>query len=298
MNFNEELNKYQELINKELDKRLPNLQTLQKDIYQSMRYSIFAGGKRIRPILNLKACELVDGNIEDAMVFAVALEMIHTYSLIHDDLPAMDDDDYRRGRLTNHKVYGEAIAILAGDGLLNYAFESVLGYMLEHNKNDMKYLKAVNKIAKAAGVQGMIGGQIVDILSEGKDIKKEELEFIHKHKTSALIEASIISGAIVGGANIEDLEKLKIYSEALGLCFQIRDDILDKIGQQDKLGKDIGSDESNDKVTFVSLYGVEKSIEMTEMLCDQAKKSLEHFSNKEAVDFFKAMADFFVYREN
>lgn len=298
MNFKEELAKYKDIVNGELDKRLPDFDSLQRDIFKSMRYSVFAGGKRIRPIINLKACELVGGKLEDSIPFALSLEMIHTYSLIHDDLPAMDDDDFRRGRPTNHKVYGEAVAILAGDGLLNYAFESVLGYLIDNNKSDIKYIKAANSIAKAAGVGGMIGGQIVDILSEGKVIEKEEIEFIHKHKTSALIEASIISGAIVGGANTDQLNNLEIYAQALGLCFQIRDDILDVIGDQDKLGKDIGSDESNNKATFVSIYGLEKSIDMTQKLCEKAKESLEIFENKEVVEFFKDMADYFVYRES
>lgn len=297
MNFTEELKKYREIINNELDKKLPNFDSLQKSVFDSMRYSVFAGGKRIRPILNLKACELVGGNINDSLPFAVALEMIHTYSLIHDDLPAMDNDDYRRGRLTNHKVFGEAVAILAGDGLLNYAFESILGFMIDNNKNDIRYLNAMNSIAKASGVQGMIGGQIVDILAEDKEINKDELEFIHKLKTSALIEASIISGAIVGGADNEEINKLRTYSQALGLSFQIRDDILDKVGDKEKLGKEVGSDEDNNKVTFVSVYGIEKSIEMTQKLCNEAIKSLEGFKNKEVVDFFKAMADFFVHRE-
>lgn len=296
MNLDNELIKFKELVEKELDKTLPKAEGQQKKVIEAMRYSAFAGGKRLRPILVLKSCELVGGNIKDAMPFALALEMIHTYSLIHDDLPAMDDDDYRRGKPTNHKVYGENIAILAGDGLLNCAYETMINHILENIDQSRKYIKAFSVIAKSSGVYGMIGGQVVDILSESNTFDEKTLDFIHNHKTSALIEASIIAGTLIGDGKKEELLKLKEYGKAIGLSFQIRDDILDKIGKKEKLGKDIGSDESNKKATFVSLYGLEESEKKTEELCKKAIDALEIFS-KESKLFFKELAQYLVLRD-
>lgn len=201
-----------------------------------MNYSLKAGGKRLRPILTLEACKLVGGNEKDAYPFAVAIEMIHTYSLIHDDLPALDNDDLRRGRKTNHKVYGEAMAILAGDGLLNYAYEIMLRESLSKGEPE-KYLKAINEIAKASGIYGMIGGQVVDIESEGKSIDMEKLDFIHMNKTAAIIIGCMRAGAIIGGASEEELENVTKYAKNIGLSFQIVDDILDIVGDEAKLGK-------------------------------------------------------------
>ncbi|EOD01725.1 polyprenyl synthetase family protein [Caldisalinibacter kiritimatiensis] len=297
MELGNELNEYKDIIESELDKTLPNEGMLQEKVFKAMRYSIFAGGKRLRPILTLKACKLISGDYKKALPFALALEMIHTYSLIHDDLPAMDDDDYRRGKLTNHKVYGEDIAILAGDALLNYAYETMID-AIKNNKNYRnEYINAFIEIAKAAGVFGMIGGQVVDVLSEGKDIGEETLKFIHKNKTSALIEASIVAGAIIGGATEQEINKLRQYGKAIGLGYQIRDDILDEIGDINKLGKDIGSDEENNKVTYVAMYGLEKSIEETKRLSEIAKNALKLFEHKETVDFFKRLCNYLVERE-
>ncbi|MTI70196.1 MAG: polyprenyl synthetase family protein [Firmicutes bacterium] len=296
MNLNNELTRLKELVEKELDKTLPKVEGEQKNVIESMRYSAFAGGKRLRPILVLKSCELVGGNIKDAMPFALALEMIHTYSLIHDDLPAMDDDDYRRGKPTNHKVYGESIAILAGDGLLNCAYETMINHITENIEDSKKYIKAFTVIAKASGVYGMIGGQVVDIMSESNSFNEKTLDFIHKHKTSALIEASIIAGGLIGDANKEELKRLKEYGKAIGLSFQIRDDILDIIGNKEKLGKDIGSDQSNKKATFVSLYGLEESERKTEKLCKKAINSLDIFKGDNKL-FFKDLAEYLVLRD-
>ena len=267
----------------EVDKNAYN-----KTLFDSMKYSITAGGKRLRPVLLLKTFEMFNDNTTIAIPFAKAMEMIHTYSLIHDDLPAMDDDDFRRGKPTNHKVYDEGISILAGDGLLNLAFETMLEGSLNSNINPLQSLKALKIIGNAAGVNGMIGGQVVDLESEGKKIDKDILEYIHNHKTSALLEASIDAGAVLGNANDEELRALKVYGKSIGLAFQIVDDILDVIGDQEKLGKDIGSDVENEKATYVTMYGLEESKIMVKELIDKAIKNLEIFGDKS--NFLKALA--------
>ncbi|WP_427339207.1 polyprenyl synthetase family protein [Caloranaerobacter sp. DY30410] len=297
MELKQELEKYKNIIDKELDKILPNYNTPQKRIFEAMRYSIFAGGKRLRPILTLKTCELVGGNYKDAINFALSIEMIHTYSLIHDDLPSMDNDDYRRGKLTNHKVFGEGIAVLAGDGLLNLAFETMINDIINDIDKSERKIKALKVIAESAGVFGMIGGQVVDIISEGKNIDEGTLLYIHEKKTSALIEASILAGAIIGGASLDELERLNIYARAIGLGYQIRDDILDKIGDSEKLGKKVGSDEENNKVTYLTFYEIEEAIKKTEQLCKDAIIALSCF-NEEKVKFFEELAQYLVYREN
>lgn len=297
MNFKEELHNYKEIVEEELHRILPKGSSPQDKVFEAMEYSIFAGGKRLRPILTLKTCELVGGDIKSAKSFAAALEMIHTYSLIHDDLPAMDDDNYRRGKLTNHKVFGEGIAILAGDGLLNYAYETMINHTLNNINESDKYIKAFCEIAKAAGVYGMIGGQVVDILHEKKSIDENTLNYIHMHKTSALIEASIISGALIGGATETELEQLRAYGKAIGLCFQIRDDILDKIGDKSKLGKDIGSDEGKEKATYLSFYGIEGSIGKTKELSNEAINIMNKFENRNK-EFFINLAEYLLVRED
>ena len=294
MNFKEELKNRVLNVEELLNEYMPKVSGYQKTIFDSMNYSLKAGGKRLRPILTLEACKLVGGNEKDAYPFAVAIEMIHTYSLIHDDLPALDNDDLRRGRKTNHKVYGEAMAILAGDGLLNYAYEIMLKGAL--NKDDsQKYLKAINEIAKASGVYGMIGGQVVDIESEGKVIDKEKLDFIHMNKTAAIIIGCMRAGAIIGGANEEELENVTKYAKNIGLSFQIVDDILDIIGDESKLGKKVGSDIDNEKSTYPSLVGLEKSKEIANTLIEEAKMSISCI-NKDS-DFLSGLADYIVDRE-
>lgn len=297
MNITDELHKYKCIIDSELNKIIPDNEYMQKKIFEAMRYSIFAGGKRLRPILTLKTCELISGSYKEALEIALGIEMIHTYSLIHDDLPAMDNDDYRRGKLTNHKVFGEDIAILAGDGLLNFAYETMLKSIPFNTSSCYRYILAIKEISKAAGVFGMIGGQTVDIQSKDDIIEEEKLIFIHNNKTSALIEASIVSGAIIAGASDEQIDNLRSYGHAIGLCFQIRDDILDKIGDEDTLGKNIGSDEINHKLTYLSLYGMENSINETQRLNRKAIESLSIFENKDTM-FLKELANYLTNRKS
>jgi geranylgeranyl diphosphate synthase type II len=243
-----------------------------RKIYEAMFYSINVGGKRIRPILCLLIYNMYEAEYSKALPVASALEMIHTYSLIHDDLPCMDNDDLRRGKPTNHKIFGDGLAVLAGDGLLNEAMSVLLEYSLNNSK---EALKASVLIAEAAGAEGMIGGQVVDILSEGKSIEKDQLFYMHSKKTGALIKAAILSGAILGNAPEEDIKKLNDYGEKLGLAFQIKDDILDVTGDTDILGKKTNSDDSNNKTTFVTTFGLEGCKEMCENLTDECIKLLE-----------------------
>lgn len=298
MDLNKEIELYMDIIENDLKKALTFKDSFQNTVYESMNYSIFAGGKRIRPILLLKTFELVSKkSFEEALPFASAIEMIHTYSLIHDDLPAMDNDDFRRGKPTNHKVYGESMAILAGDALLNLAYETMINSVPKDSKNINGYIEAIKVVGKASGVNGMIGGQAVDMLSNETIISEEQLKFIHNKKTSALIEASIIAGGLLAGGSEEQISALRNYGKSIGLCFQIRDDILDEIGDDEKLGKSVGSDQSNQKLTYLSLYGLKGSIEKTQELYKQAVESLEVFK-KEDVLFFDKFAEYLVYRES
>lgn len=297
MNLKDELIRYGGIVDNGLEKILPKEGSYQKKVLQAMRYSVFAGGKRLRPILTLKTCELICGDYTKALAAALSVEMIHTYSLIHDDLPAMDNDDFRRGKPTNHKAYGEAIAILAGDGLLNYAYETMFSSLNESNEDCGRYAMAFREISRASGVFGMIGGQTADIIAEEGIINKEILDYIHRNKTSALIEASITAGAIIGGATEKELESLRKYGKAIGLGYQIRDDILDKVGDINKLGKDIGSDEENKKLTYLSLYGFDESVSKTKELCKIAEESMSLFESKHT-SFFIDLAKYLVDRES
>lgn len=280
--LNAYLQEKQELINKNLEKYLPIEGDYPKEIVEAMRYSLFAGGKRLRPILTIAACETVGGKAEDVIKVACALECIHTYSLIHDDLPVMDDDDYRRGMPTCHKVYGEAIAILAGDGLLTYAFELLTDIDEKKVTNYRNLINVIREIAVAAGIKGMIAGQVVDMLSEkGKKEKSTELlDYIHKNKTAALFKASIKCGALIAGASYGELAALDSYAHHFGLAFQITDDILDIEGTTNELGKPVGSDEKNQKLTYPLLYGLERSKEMAIDNVNSAVNSLSIFGNK------------------
>lgn len=262
-------------------------------IYEAMRYSLMAGGKRLRPILCVATCNLMGGTPEMAMPTACALEMIHTMSLIHDDLPAMDNDDYRRGKLTNHKVYGEDIAILAGDGLLAYAFEYIAtqtqGVPAE------RVLKVVAKVARAVGAAGLVGGQVVDLECEGRsDVAIETLNFIHNHKTAALLEASVVSGAMLAGASETDLQRLSRYAQNIGLAFQIVDDVLDITATQEELGKTAGKDLQAQKATYPSFWGIEESRNQAQKLVDSAKAELATYGDLAAP--LVALADFIVAR--
>ena len=239
-NLSAYLKERQKLCETALDQAIPVMYP--EKIYESMRYSLLAGGKRLRPILCVATCEMMGGTIEMAMPTACALEMVHTMSLIHDDLPAMDNDDYRRGRLTNHKVYGENIAVLAGDSLLAYAFEFIATQTPE-NVSRERVVQVIARLGKALGAAGLVGGQVVDLDSEGKsDISLETLNFLHNHKTAALLEASVVCGGIIAGASSDDIHRLSRYSQNIGLAFQIIDDILDITATQEQLGKTAGKD--------------------------------------------------------
>ncbi len=248
-------NDYIEKINNKLNEYLKPVYP--NEIYNAMAYSVNAGGKRLRPIILIAACEALGGCIDEALPFACSIEMIHTYSLIHDDLPALDNDELRRGKPTCHMQFDEAIAILAGDSLLNMAYEIMSSEALK--AMDKKFLKAMSFIAQAAGTKGMIGGQVVDILSESKIIDADTLIYIHKNKTAALIKAALKAGAAIGGADNKILDAFDLIGEKIGIAFQIKDDILDVTSTEEILGKPVLSDEKNSKNTYVSIYGLEKA---------------------------------------
>lgn len=257
-------------------------------LYESMRYSLSAGGKRIRPILSIASCEAVGGMTEDVIPAAIAIEMIHTYSLIHDDLPAMDNDDLRRGKPTNHKVFGEATAILAGDGLLTLAFSILSGV-----SNSMKI---IHEIALAAGPEGMVGGQQLDIENEGKNIDVKALEELHRRKTGALILAAVRSGGIAGGAAETQLSALTDYGMKIGLAFQIADDILDLEGDVEYIGKSPGKDVKQNKNTYPALLGLAESKIVARNLVDEALEALESFDEKAAP--LRMIAEYIIDRKS
>ncbi len=288
------LKERQKICEAALDKAIPIIYP--EKIYESMRYSLLAGGKRLRPILCLATCEMMGGTIEMAMPTACAVEMIHTMSLIHDDLPSMDNDDYRRGKLTNHKIYGEDIAILAGDGLLAYAFEFVATQTPENVPKD-RVLKVIARLGRAMGAAGLVGGQVVDLDSEGKsDISLETLTFIHNHKTAALLEACVVCGGILAGASSTNVQRLSRYSQNIGLAFQIIDDILDITATQEQLGKTAGKDLVAKKVTYPSLWGIEESRSKAQQLIEAACKELEPFG--ELAQPLQALAHFITSRNH
>ena len=268
-----------QLVEAALDRYLPAADTLPGSLHDAMRYSVFAGGKRIRPILMIAACEAGGGTPQRVLPAACAMEMIHSYSLIHDDLPAMDDDDYRRGKPTNHKVYGEATAILAGDGLLTEAFLLLSNPEVWTDLPAQARCEVIHLLARSAGSRGMVGGQVVDMESEGKEIDLPTLEYIHTHKTGALILAAIEAGAILGDATPEQRRALCRYGEAAGLAFQVADDILDIVADQEQLGKDVGSDQAREKATYPALLGLEGARERARELRTLAFDALEIFES-------------------
>ncbi len=294
MNLKEELEQKKQYFENELDKYMPGESSYPEILFKSMRYSLFAGGKRLRPIMLIEACEAFGGDAQKAMPFACAMEMIHTYSLIHDDLPALDNDNFRRGRLTNHKAFGENIAILAGDGLLSYAFEIMSNAVVENL--DINSAKAMQAVAFAAGVNGMVSGQTVDVICEGKKIDKQTLDFIHLNKTAAMIVGAVKAGAYLGGADEKTIEKLEKAAIKLGIAFQIQDDVLDVIGTFDELGKTTNSDEKNDKVTYVSLFGVEESKNFTEKLSNEAIEIFKSCGDN--MDFFVELTKYLIDRRS
>jgi geranylgeranyl diphosphate synthase type II len=270
-----------------LERYLPPASAPPATIHEAMRYSVFAGGKRLRPILVIAGAEAAGGGREDVLPTACALELIHTYSLIHDDLPAMDDDDYRRGRLTNHKVFGEAIAILAGDALLTLAF----GLLAEHASPEVG-----KEVAAGAGTFGMIGGQVVDIQSEGKSVDADTLEYIHTHKTATLIRCALRSGAMLAGASPAALRAISDAGSHLGLAFQIVDDILDEEGSLEELGKTAGSDRRKKKVTYPGHFGVEASRLKAKSLVEDAKAALAPLGPR--AEPIRALAEFILQRRS
>ena len=271
------LSEKRRLIDEALEQYLPPEDRYPEVIYRAMRYSVLGGGKRVRPVLMLAACEAVGGQTESILLAACAIEFIHAYSLIHDDLPAMDNDDLRRGKPTSHKVFGEAIAILAGDALLTLAFET----LVKTEVPPELLVKAVARIASASGIGGMIAGQVADIISEGMQIEPETLQFIHRNKTGALIQASVYCGGLLGGGNQDQLQALDLYGEKIGLAFQIADDILD-VGEEGK-------------ATYPSLYGLEKSKELAGQAMDEALNALQGFDSR--ADPLRALARFIIERK-
>jgi geranylgeranyl diphosphate synthase type II len=268
------------IVNQALNEFLPDRAIYPPALFEAMRYSLFAGGKRLRPILFMAAADAVGGDGSRFLHVASGLEMIHTYSLIHDDLPAMDNDDYRRGKLTNHKVFGEGLAILAGDGLLTLAFE----VMLSQPEVDVAVLRQVVKqIAAAAGPQGMVGGQTVDLLSEGEKLDHPSLQWMHQAKTGALFRAAVCSGGILAGASPSQVQALTTYAEEYGLTFQITDDILDVIGNEEQIGKPVGSDTKNDKVTYVSLHSLAGAQQLAQESVERALAALADFGEEATV---------------
>ncbi len=261
---------------------------------EAMLYSLMAGGKRLRPTLALATAELFEREPREVIAFACAVEMIHTYSLIHDDLPAMDNDDFRRGKPTSHKMFGEAMAILAGDALLNLAYETMIKDAL--TGNSMKKLKAMEVIAQYAGSLGMIGGQVIDLTGEGRRVDSDELKTMHKLKTGALIKAPVEAAAIISCADEKQFAALSNYAANLGLAFQIKDDILDIEGSMEEMGKKPGSDALCDKSTYVTLYGLEKSKQMLRDVTDEGIAFLEQFGKR--ADFLRELASALVTRSN
>lgn len=264
-----------ERIEKALAGYLPDKDCLEKRLIDSMEYSLLAGGKRIRPLLVLEFCQLCGGSIEDAMPFACAVEMIHTYSLIHDDLPCMDNDDFRRGKPSNHKVYGEDTALLAGDALQALAFKTATSNITKENAYNTA--RAVNNLAEYCGANGMVGGQIIDLENEGKSSGIDILKEMDRKKTAAIIKSACEMGCIVAGADDEDVKMARVFGESIGLAFQIQDDILDVTADQSKLGKPVGSDKENEKSTYVSLLGLEECKSLVESLTVKAIDSLSGF---------------------
>lgn len=296
MNFKEELKDRVDHIEAILKEYLPNEEGWQKTVIAAMNYSVLVGGKRLRPMLMEETYRLFGGKGREIEPFMAAIEMIHTYSLVHDDLPAMDNDEYRRGRKTTHVVYGEAMAILAGDGLLNYAFETAIkSFTMEGDLE--KKARALSVLAQKAGIYGMIGGQTADIEAEdlGDQVTTEHLMFIHAHKTSALIEAAMMTGAILAGASQEEIAQIEKAAYEIGIAFQIQDDILDVTSTLEMLGKPIGSDAKNHKTTYVTLKGLEESRKEQQELSLHAIETIRNigYSN----DFLMELVTSLITRE-
>ena len=273
------LNKYADIIDRRL-KELLDLKNINPTMKDAMNYSVSAGGKRLRPTLNIMANALLSGNMKETLDIACAIEMIHTYSLIHDDLPAMDNDDLRRGKPTNHVMFGEAFAILCGDALLNFAYEVMLKNALRYASNLDSHTKAILEVAPGAGVYGMITGQCGDIENEGQILTEVEVNYLHQHKTRALIKSSLLSGLLLCNPRQEYIDALTVYGNNIGLTFQIVDDVLDIVGDAKKMGKTLGKDKTSKKFTFPTLYGVEKSMKIAREKTDEAISALKVFGTR------------------
>ncbi|KAJ7000437.1 geranylgeranyl pyrophosphate synthase 7, chloroplastic [Populus alba] len=280
-------------VNKALDEAVP-LQHPQK-INEAMRYSLLAGGKRVRPVLCIASCELVGGDEGLAMPAACALEMIHTMSLIHDDLPCMDNDDLRRGKPTSHKIFGEDTAVLAGDALLSLAFEHVARNT--KNVSSDRVVQAIAELGSTVGSKGLVAGQIVDIDSEGKEVSLSTLEYIHVHKTAKLLEAAVVCGAIMGGADATSVERLRKYARSIGLLFQVVDDILDVTKSSEELGKTAGKDLESDKATYPKLMGIDEAKKFAAQLVDEANQGLAFFDHVKAAPLYH-FANYIATRQN
>ena len=295
--FMEELQQKVEHINNVLEKFLPAEEGQQRIIFEAMNYSVRAGGKRLRPILMEETYHMFGGSSAVIEPFMAAIEMIHTYSLVHDDLPAMDNDEYRRGKKTTHAVYGEAMGILAGDALLNLAYETA-AKALDMEVADTRVARAFAVLAKKAGVYGMVGGQVVDVESEKSDdcsITREKLDFIYRLKTGALIESSMMIGAILAGASSDEVSRVEQIAAKLGLAFQIQDDVLDVTSTLEVLGKPVGSDEKNNKATYVTFEGLDKAVSDVERISKEAEEQLDDLGYDDA--FLKELFEYLIHRE-
>lgn len=287
MDFKVQLKKYQEQVNNELEKYSGKKDVPEKILNNSMEYSLMAGGKRLRPILVIATYEIFGKNINKCIPYAVAIEMVHNFSLIHDDLPGIDNDDFRHGKPTNHKKFNEATAILAGDGLLNQAYIVISEDLIKSESEELKNkLKVFNEFSTA--VDRMIAGEYIDTEYEGKQITDEYLEYIHKNKTGALLKLCVRMGAILANANEKDLEKLTKYAEKIGLAFQIKDDILSEEGNPDVTGKPVGNDKEHNKCTYVSVFGIEGAKKELEKITNEAVEILEYYGDK--AEFLKQLA--------
>jgi geranylgeranyl diphosphate synthase type II len=283
------------IVDEALRKVFPEPEGPAAEVVRSMTYSLFAGGKRLRPILCMAGAEAVGGDGKAVLPLACALELIHTYSLIHDDLPVMDNDDLRRGKPTNHKVFGDAVALLAGDGLLTEAFRLMGSANMAETVAPHALLRVISLVGSAAGYQGMVGGQVVDIRSEGREVEPSIVEFIHTHKTGALIAASVASGAILGGGGEDETRAVTLYGRNIGLAFQVADDILDVEGDSAKLGKGVGGDARKKKITYPSVLGLARSKEIERALVEKALDALKIFE-KEA-EPLRAIAIYIIERK-
>ena len=295
--FMEELQQKVEHINDVLEKFLPAEEGQQRIIFEAMNYSVRAGGKRLRPILMEETYHMFGGSSAVIEPFMAAIEMIHTYSLVHDDLPAMDNDEYRRGKKTTHAVYGEAMGILAGDALLNLAYETA-AKAFDMEVADARVARAFTVLAKKAGVYGMVGGQVVDVESEKSDdcpITREKLDFIYRLKTGALIEGSMMIGAILAGASSDEVSRVEQIAAKLGLAFQIQDDVLDVTSTLEVLGKPVGSDEKNNKATYVTFEGLDKAVSDVERISKEAEEQLDDLGYDDA--FLKELFEYLIHRE-